>query len=137
MVLWEYRSIDDGLIGAIWLGGRKAVASQYFRPQQADRDGDEVLGLSAAQSRAARGLLGMTQQALADASGISRATIQQFERGAPGIKHATRVLIRRTFVCCGLVFLPRGEHGEGVRLARPSIGAAIHDEFFSRLIGEL
>lgn len=95
------------------------------------------MGLSAAQCRAARGLLSMTQQALANASGVSRATIQRFEQGAPGVKHATRVLIRRTFVSRGLVFLPRGEHGEGVRLARPSIGAAIHDEFFSRLVGEL
>lgn len=49
------------------------------------------------QCRAARGLLGWTQQDLADATGISKTSINNFERGLTDVKRETLSHIRLAF----------------------------------------
>jgi len=53
--------------------------------------------LTKAQCRAARGLLGWTQQDLASAAGISKTAVINFERGLSDIKSETLRQIRRAF----------------------------------------
>lgn len=61
------------------------------------------------QSRAARGLLGWTQQDLADASGLSKTAINNFEKKNSDIKVESIKAIYRSFEAMGIVFL--GENG--------------------------
>jgi transcriptional regulator with XRE-family HTH domain len=69
------------------------------------------------QSRAARGLLGWSQQALADAANVSLATIQLFETNKREPIPNNLTAIRRALEDAGVEFLPaRNGKGVGVRL---------------------
>lgn len=70
--------------------------------------------LSPAQCRAARGLLDWTQERLAEAAGISRSTVRDFECGRRELHRSTADLIVAAFGAAGAVLLPEGD---GVRLA--------------------
>ena len=75
--------------------------------------------LSPAQCRAARALLGWTQETLADKAGIARRTVAHFEVGRRTLLARTRREIAETFERAGVEFMwsmPTG--GEGVRLVR-------------------
>jgi transcriptional regulator with XRE-family HTH domain len=61
------------------------------------------------QSRAARGLLGWTQQDLADASGLSKTAINNFEKKHSDIKSESLRAIRMAFESVGIEFI--GEDG--------------------------
>jgi transcriptional regulator with XRE-family HTH domain len=61
------------------------------------------------QCRAARGLLGWTQQDLADASGLSKTAINNFEKGHSDIKHESLRAIRMAFESLNIEFL--GQEG--------------------------
>ncbi|MCF8496300.1 MAG: helix-turn-helix domain-containing protein [Alphaproteobacteria bacterium] len=61
------------------------------------------------QCRAARGLLGWTQQNLADSCGLSKTAINNFEKGHSEIKAESLRAICLAFESLGLEFL--GEHG--------------------------
>jgi transcriptional regulator with XRE-family HTH domain len=50
-------------------------------------------GLTAAQCRAARALLGWTQQRLADAARVARATVRDFEGGRHHLHRSTEALV--------------------------------------------
>ncbi|HYI85036.1 MAG TPA: helix-turn-helix domain-containing protein [Acetobacteraceae bacterium] len=69
------------------------------------------------QIRAARGLLRLTIQDLADASGVSAATIMRAEKvdGPPPLVPATLKALRQALEKAGAVFLP----DEGVRPRKP------------------
>ena len=71
------------------------------------------------QSRAARGLLDWSRARLAEASGVGRATLAEFESGKRTPLARTLEDIRRTFEKAGVEFLD-GD-GPGVRL-RPGPG---------------
>jgi transcriptional regulator with XRE-family HTH domain len=69
------------------------------------------------QSRAARGLLGWTQQSLADAANVSLATIQFFETNKREPIQNNLTAIRRALEDAGVEFIPaRSGKGVGVRL---------------------
>ncbi len=67
--------------------------------------------LTATQSRAARHILGWTQEDLAAAAGLSIFTVRAFERDQRAPDRPTLALMRRVFEGAGVEFR------EGVRLA--------------------
>jgi transcriptional regulator with XRE-family HTH domain len=69
------------------------------------------------QSRAARGLLGWTQQSLADAASVSLATIQFFETNKREPIPNNLNAIRRALEDAGVEFIPaKSGKGIGVRI---------------------
>jgi transcriptional regulator with XRE-family HTH domain len=72
---------------------------------------------SIAQIRAARGLLGWSQTALADAARISRATIARAELGEDVSADAI-VIIRKALEKAGVIFVEENGDGPGVRLRK-------------------
>src|SRR5258705_442536 len=58
--------------------------------------------ITAAQCRAARGLLGWSQLDLAESAGIAVITVHQFEAGASRPRRATVDVIRRAFESAGV-----------------------------------
>ncbi|RVC78489.1 XRE family transcriptional regulator [Mesorhizobium sp. M4A.F.Ca.ET.022.05.2.1] len=70
------------------------------------------------QVRAARGLLNLTQQDLADISRVSLRTIVQLERGdkqpSPSIAQALKLSLE----AAGVEFIPENGGGPGVRLVK-------------------
>lgn len=70
------------------------------------------------QLRAARALLGWSQEELADRAVVARATVQRIERGL-AVRTDVYFKVCRTLESAGIDFLPGrpGGKGEGVRLA--------------------
>jgi transcriptional regulator with XRE-family HTH domain len=69
------------------------------------------------QSRAARSLLGWTQQQLADTAGVALATIQFFETNKREPIPNNLTAIRRALETAGVEFIPaKSGKGVGVRL---------------------
>jgi transcriptional regulator with XRE-family HTH domain len=77
--------------------------------------------VTGAQIRAARGLLNMSVAELAERTGLAVNTIRKAEgtNEVPPITAAPMQLIMKTFADAGVIFLEAGEHGVGVRFARP------------------
>lgn len=75
------------------------------------------LTLSPAQCRAARGLLDWSQEQLAQASGLSRSTVRDFESGRHEPHRGSLALLLQTFAEQGVVLIAAVDGaGEGVRL---------------------
>jgi transcriptional regulator with XRE-family HTH domain len=72
--------------------------------------------LTPEQCRAARGLLGWTQEKLADKAGVSRGTVRGFERGHHDLHRASAAVIRAALEAEGVVMIDADEMGPGVRL---------------------
>jgi transcriptional regulator with XRE-family HTH domain len=70
--------------------------------------------LTPAQSRAARNLLGWTQEDLADAAGLSIFTVRAFERDRRALDRPSLALMRRAFEGAGIEF--PGREGDSVHL---------------------
>ncbi len=76
-------------------------------------------GITADQMRAARTLLRMTQEELAEKSGVSAPTVKLIEQGKASPKNKTLVALQAALEDAGIVFLADGEMqpgGAGVRL---------------------
>ncbi len=71
------------------------------------------------QIRAARALLGWTQQTLADRALVAINTVRAIETNRPYPKPDSTTAVRQALAKAGIVFLPNGTMGEGVRLAKP------------------
>jgi transcriptional regulator with XRE-family HTH domain len=69
------------------------------------------VGISAAQLRAARGLLGWSQEDLARESTIGRATIADFESGKRQPYETTLATLRAALEAAGVEFTNGGQHG--------------------------
>lgn len=72
--------------------------------------------------RAARGLLGVTAQEVANGAGVGVATIRRAET-TDGPVRATMSNIDRVvtyFAGHGVIFIPEDDHGAGVRWAKPA-----------------
>jgi transcriptional regulator with XRE-family HTH domain len=69
-----------------------------------------------AQCRAARALLDWTQSDLARQAGVSRSTVRDFEGGRRLLNPASEAQIVAAFEAAGIVLLPPGPMGPGVRL---------------------
>lgn len=74
------------------------------------------MDLAPEQCRAARGLLDWTQEHLAERAGVSRSTVRDFERHRHVLHRATEALLITTLEQAGVMLLPPGEHGPGVRI---------------------
>ena len=74
--------------------------------------------ITAAQCRAARGLLDWTQQELANAAHIGVATVRLFESEGVGARQATLVVIRQAFERAGIEFIDENGGGPGLRLRK-------------------
>lgn len=73
------------------------------------------------QVRAARGLLNLTQQELADISKVSLRTIVQMERGDKQMSLSIAQALKLSLEAAGVEFLPENDSGGvGVRLKKPS-----------------
>ena len=75
--------------------------------------------ISGRQIRAARALLGWSQQQLADKAVVSANALARLERGQVDSRSSTIGSIERVLQKAGIEFLPpAGGRGEGVRLKR-------------------
>ena len=70
------------------------------------------------QSRAARGLLGWTQEELARHARVGVVTVHQFEAGLSQPRRATLDVVRRAFKSAGVEFIDENGGGPGVRLRK-------------------
>jgi len=76
--------------------------------------------ISAPQCRAARALLGWSQTTLAEAAGVGRQTVVDFERGARTPYAQNLAAIRNALERGGVEFIPENGGGAGVRLGHPT-----------------
>lgn len=77
------------------------------------------MALSPAQCRAARALLGWSQDQLSEASKVAKATIANFEAGKRSPYDRTLADVQRALDDAGILFLAADENvtgGDGVRL---------------------
>ena len=80
-----------------------------------------ILKVSIRQVKAARSLLGWSQQDLAAASGISEPTIKRLEAqdGEIGGRADTAMAIKSALEGAGVQFIAENGGGAGVRMAKP------------------
>jgi transcriptional regulator with XRE-family HTH domain len=71
-----------------------------------------------AQCRAARGLLGWSQQELAQRAKVGIVTVHQLETGISQPRRATLEVIRRALESAGVDFIDENGGGPGVRLRK-------------------
>lgn len=71
------------------------------------------------QIRAARALLGWSQQELADKAIVSLNAVTRLERGDVDPRVSTVSAIQKALEKAGIEFIESGEKGEGVRLRHP------------------
>ncbi len=76
--------------------------------------------ISARQIRAARALLGWTQQQLADKAIVSFNAVTRLERGEVDPRVSTITAVEMALAKAGIEFLAAADKGEGVRLVKPS-----------------
>jgi transcriptional regulator with XRE-family HTH domain len=74
--------------------------------------------VSAAQCRAARGLLDWSQQELADRAGLGIVTIRQIEADITDPRRATLVVLKQAFERAGVEFIDENGGGAGVRIRK-------------------
>jgi transcriptional regulator with XRE-family HTH domain len=72
--------------------------------------------LTPAQCRAARGLLDWTQEELAEAAGVCRSTVRDFEKGRHDLSRSSADQVTAALEMAGIHLIPAGEMGPGVRL---------------------
>jgi transcriptional regulator with XRE-family HTH domain len=77
---------------------------------------DFLLMISVAQIRAARGLIGWSQSELAEATGLSRPTIERAETKTAS--ESTFAAIQRALEKAGVIFVDENGEGPGVRLKK-------------------
>ncbi len=69
-----------------------------------------------ATCRAARGLVDWTQADLAQAAGVCRSTVREFEKGHHALQSASEAALVHALEATGVELLRGGEGGPGVRL---------------------
>ncbi|TPM15521.1 helix-turn-helix transcriptional regulator [Mesorhizobium sp. B2-3-5] len=74
--------------------------------------------ISAAQSRAGRALIGWSQEQLATASRVAKATIANFEAGKRTPYDRTLQDVRAALEAAGVIFVAENGEGPGVRLRK-------------------
>ena len=76
--------------------------------------------ITPAQCRAARGLLGWSQQTLASSAGVGTVAVHQLEAGVSQPRRSTLAVVKRAFEAAGVEFIDENGGGAGVRLKKPS-----------------
>ena len=74
--------------------------------------------LTAAQCRAARGLIDWSQSDLAQHAGVGIVTIRQLEADLHAPRRATLDVVRRALEAAGVEFIDENGGGAGVRLGK-------------------
>ncbi|TIP22712.1 MAG: helix-turn-helix transcriptional regulator [Mesorhizobium sp.] len=74
------------------------------------------MGISSAQCRAGRALIGWSQDQLATASKVAKATIANFEAGKRASYDRTLLDLQAALEAAGVEFIPENGAGAGVRL---------------------
>jgi transcriptional regulator with XRE-family HTH domain len=74
--------------------------------------------VTAAQCRAARGLLDWTQQELAERAGVGIVTIRQLEAHSSEPRRATVEVIKQALERAGVEFIDENGGGPGVRMRK-------------------
>ena len=74
--------------------------------------------ITPAQCRAARGLLGWTQDDLAKAARVGVVTVRQFEGGNAEPRNATLTVLKGAIEAAGVIFIAENGEGAGVRLRK-------------------
>lgn len=74
--------------------------------------------MTPAQSRAARGLLDITQTALATAAKVSLSTIVDFEHERREVSADLLTRLKLALEGAGVIFIAEDDEGPGVRLAK-------------------
>jgi transcriptional regulator with XRE-family HTH domain len=77
------------------------------------------LPLTRRQCRAARALLGWSQERLAESAQVSQSTIANFESGFSVPMRNNLVVVRQVLEEAGIEFIPSNGGGQGVRLRVP------------------
>lgn len=80
--------------------------------------------ISARQCRAARGLLGWSQDQLAEAANVARVTIANFETGRSRPVANNLAAIRAALEAAGVSFIPENGGGDGVRMTHRDSASA-------------
>ena len=75
--------------------------------------------ITARQIRAARALLGWSQQQLADKAIVSLNALARLEKGVVDSRVSTLLAIEKALAKAGVEFLAADQKGEGVRLKSP------------------
>ena len=75
--------------------------------------------ITARQIRAARALLGWSQQQLADNAIVSLNALARLEKGVVDSRVSTLLAIQKALMKAGIEFLEADQKGEGVRLKSP------------------
>lgn len=78
--------------------------------------------ITSAQCRAARALVGWSQDQLATSSKVAKATIANFEAGKREPYERTLADIQTALEAAGVQFIPENGGGAGVRLAKRQAG---------------
>lgn len=74
--------------------------------------------MTPSQCRAARALVAMSQDRLADASGVAKRTIASFEKEERQPYDRTIAALRAALETAGVEFIPENGGGAGVRLRK-------------------
>lgn len=80
-----------------------------------------ILMITARQIRAARALLGWSQQQLADKAIVSLNALARLETGNVDSRVSTLNAIQKSLTKAGIEFLDADQKGEGVRLRSPKV----------------
>jgi predicted transcriptional regulator len=75
--------------------------------------------ITARQIRAARALLGWSQQQLADKAIVSLNALARLEKGVVDSRVSTVLAVQKALTKAGVEFLTADQKGEGVRLKNP------------------
>lgn len=75
--------------------------------------------VTARQIRAARALLGWSQQDLADKAIVSINAVTRLERNEVDPRLSTVTAVQKAITKAGVTFLPNDTMGEGVRFSKP------------------
>lgn len=89
--------------------------------------------ISIEQCRAARGLLGWTQQELADIAGLSKTAINNFEKSHSDIKRDSLIAIQNALENAGVEFL---DH-DGIRKRMENVKIIRSPHIYSKLIQDI
>jgi transcriptional regulator with XRE-family HTH domain len=86
----------------------------------ASRESVLVIGMiTARQIRAARALLGWSQQQLADKAIVSLNAVARLEKGIVDSRVSTFLAVQKALEKAGIEFLAADQKGEGIRLKSP------------------
>ena len=77
-----------------------------------------LMAMTAAQCRAARGLLNLSQEELARRAGVGIVTVHQLEAGKAAPRRATLSVIRQALEAAGVIFIDGNGDGPGVRIRK-------------------